>query len=215
MADRTEPASTFDPNAVYSLGSSARESSRLLRQAGELPAANALRSGQARSRSTSGPLDIPGLLSDRVGPSGRVVGVDADPRHVATRVLGNVEVVVGDARNTSLASSSFDVVHARTPLVNVPRPLDVVVELVRLAKPGGWVLRVAEPYRSAGLIDIQVEARDDPCWTLCVDLIHCSSSALQRKPDSTIRCRGHPPRRPRHVMPHLMFLLSGRKPTTA
>jgi SAM-dependent methyltransferase len=87
------------------------------------------------------------LLSDRVGPCGRVVGVDADPNHVAmalemvaTAKLGNVEIVRGDARDTGLPSASFDVVHARTVLITLPEPAEVVREMVRLCRPGGWVL---------------------------------------------------------------------------
>jgi ubiquinone/menaquinone biosynthesis C-methylase UbiE len=84
------------------------------------------------------------LLADRVGSQGRVVGLDADPslvamarELVADRALGNVEILVGDARHTGLDSGSFDVVHARTLLINVPEPEQVVREMVRLAKPGG------------------------------------------------------------------------------
>jgi ubiquinone/menaquinone biosynthesis C-methylase UbiE len=151
-----EPATAgrTDPNAVYPLGCSAGESSRLQRQAEELLAANAvlldrtpLGPGDAAIDLGCGPRGILDLLAQRVGPSGRVVGMDADPTHVAmaaeliaTRKLDNVEVVLGDARNTGLASSSFDVVHARALLVNVAEPAEVVGEMVRLAKPGGWVL---------------------------------------------------------------------------
>jgi len=286
MADATEPprpASTIDPNAVYSLGSSAPESSRLLRQADELLAANTalldrtpLGAREVAIDIGCGPRGILELLSDRVGPSGRVVGVDADPHHVAmaaemvaTRKLGNVEVVLGDARNTGLASSSFDVVHARTLLVNVPQPLDVVHEMVRLAKPGGWVLsfepdcessvcypahpayerlvgmfapvftrngadwrigrRVAELYRSAGLIDVQVEARADvyPCGhsrrTVCVDLIrsmrpHVFELGLATEAELdelSAAALAHLDNPDTVVMPNLMFLVSGRKPDTA
>ena len=34
---------------------------------------------------------------------------------------------------------SFDLVHARTLLVNVPDPTAVMAEMVRLVRPGGWV----------------------------------------------------------------------------
>jgi SAM-dependent methyltransferase len=50
-----------------------------------------------------------------------------------------VELVQGDARRTGLARSSFDLVHARLLLVNIPDPTAVVSEMVRLARPGGWV----------------------------------------------------------------------------
>jgi SAM-dependent methyltransferase len=74
------------------------------------------------------------------------VGLDADPVHVAmasefvaSRRLSNVEVVVADARHTGLEPGSFDLVHARTLLVTIPEPAEVLGELVRLARPGGWV----------------------------------------------------------------------------
>jgi SAM-dependent methyltransferase len=83
----------------------------------------------------------------RVSPGGRVVGLDADPVHTAMaaefaaeRGLSGVEVMTADARRTGLPSDSFDLVHARTLLVNVPGPAEVVAEMVRLARPGGWVV---------------------------------------------------------------------------
>jgi ubiquinone/menaquinone biosynthesis C-methylase UbiE len=55
------------------------------------------------------------------------------------RGLGNVDVVAADARRTGLPSSTFDLVHARILLVNVPEPAEFLAEMVRLARPGGWV----------------------------------------------------------------------------
>jgi SAM-dependent methyltransferase len=80
-----------------------------------------------------------------------VVGLDADPAHtamaakfVAHRALGQVKIVIADARHTGLPTGSFDLVHARTLLINLPDPAEVVTEMVRLAKPGGAVA-VTEP----------------------------------------------------------------------
>ncbi|MGB9308785.1 MAG: methyltransferase domain-containing protein [Mycobacterium sp.] len=154
MVNATGIFSDIDPNAVYSLGSNVPESRRLQRQADELLAASTalldrtpLGAGGAAIDLGCGPRGILELLSDRVGPTGTVVGVDADPNHVAmatdmvaTNPLANVEIVQADARTTGLASSAFDVVHARTVLITLPEPTQVVEEMVRLAKPGGWVL---------------------------------------------------------------------------
>jgi ubiquinone/menaquinone biosynthesis C-methylase UbiE len=89
------------------------------------------------------------LLADRVGSDGRVVGLDADPAHVAMATeyavgsgLANVRVLMADARDTRLPSGSFDVVHARTLLVTVPEPAVVATEMARLTRPGGWVASV-------------------------------------------------------------------------
>jgi ubiquinone/menaquinone biosynthesis C-methylase UbiE len=83
------------------------------------------------------------LLWDRVSPGGRVVGLDADPAHVAMASelvaslgLSDVQIVCADARHTGLQSDAFDLVHARTLLVNVPQPAEVLAEMVRLARPG-------------------------------------------------------------------------------
>ena len=47
--------------------------------------------------------------------------------------------ISADARHTGLPSDAFDLVHARTLLVTIPGPAEVVTEMVRLARPGGWV----------------------------------------------------------------------------
>jgi ubiquinone/menaquinone biosynthesis C-methylase UbiE len=98
-----------------------------------------------------GPSRILDLLADRAGPAGHVVGLDFEPANVALarefateRGLANVEVIQGDARRTGFPSASYDLVHARTLLVNIPDPATVVAEMVRLAQPGGWVA-VLEP----------------------------------------------------------------------
>jgi SAM-dependent methyltransferase len=53
------------------------------------------------------------------------------------------------ARRTSLPPGSFDLVHARTLLVNVPEPAEVLAEMVRLARPGGWVASLEPDVESA------------------------------------------------------------------
>jgi SAM-dependent methyltransferase len=69
---------------------------------------------------------------------------------VAQRGLDGVEIVEADARHTGLPDGSFDVVHARTLLINVPEPAEVLAEMVRLARPGGWVVSV-EPDCETGI----------------------------------------------------------------
>jgi ubiquinone/menaquinone biosynthesis C-methylase UbiE len=147
-----------EANAVYPLGSSAGESARLQRQAAELAPDSAalldrvgLRPGQSAIDLGCGPRGILDLLAGRTSPGGRVVGLDADPAHTAMAArfvsdhrLGGVEIVTADARHSGLPSGSFDLVHARTLLINVPEPAVVVAEMVRLSKPGGRVA-VVEP----------------------------------------------------------------------
>jgi SAM-dependent methyltransferase len=142
-----------DPNAVYLLGAGVGESERLERQANELAPESeevidrvGLGAGDSAIDLGCGPCGVLELLHRRVSPGGRVVGLDSNPTHVemaaefvSRRGLDGVEVVAADARSTGLPGDSFDVVHARTLLINVPDPAEVVAEMVRLAKPGGRV----------------------------------------------------------------------------
>ncbi len=143
----------IDPNAAYSLGTSGGESERLQRQADELASESQalldrveLRAGHSALDLGCGPRGVIELLHHRVSPGGRVVGVDSDPVHVAmarelvtARGMSDVEILEGDARNTSLQTDAFDLVHSRTLLITVPEPEQVLAEIVRLARPGGWV----------------------------------------------------------------------------
>ncbi len=83
-------AGPADPNAVYPLGRSPGESERLGRQSDDLAGDSAalldrigLGPGQAAIDLGCGPRGILDLLAERVAPGGRVVGVDANPAHVA------------------------------------------------------------------------------------------------------------------------------------
>jgi ubiquinone/menaquinone biosynthesis C-methylase UbiE len=144
---------TYHAAEVYALGSNAAETARLRHQSEELrPEAEALlarvglRPGQAAIDLGCGPSGILDLLAAAVAPGGRVVGLDADAahveaarRHADTCALPGVEVMTGDARDTSLPADGFDLVHARALLVTIPAPEEVVAEMARLARPGGWV----------------------------------------------------------------------------
>jgi SAM-dependent methyltransferase len=142
-----------DAAEVYALGSNPAESARLRRQSDELRPQTAelldrigLAPGQSAIDLGCGPSGILDLLSVAVFPGGHVTGLDADPAHTAMarqyaseHGLANVEVVTADGRHTGLPSDGFDLVHARTVLVTIPEPEEVLAEMVRLARPGGWV----------------------------------------------------------------------------
>jgi ubiquinone/menaquinone biosynthesis C-methylase UbiE len=140
--------------AVYTIGSNPAERARLHRQADELrPHSLALLDGVGVKAGWNaldlgcGPRGALELLSERVGPTGHVTGLDFHPEHVtqaraltADHGLTNVAVVEGDARSTRWPSGAFDLIHARLLLVTIPDPTDVVAEMVRLVRPGGWVV---------------------------------------------------------------------------
>jgi len=135
-----------------------------------------LRSGDEVIDLGCGPSGILDLLADRVGPCGRVVGIDANPHHVARARafvdrwgLAHVSVEVGDAARTGLPSASYDVAHAQLVQIDRPDPAALVTEMVRLAKPGGWVVIseagvylggcLSDLFHEAGLVNVHVDIR--------------------------------------------------------
>lgn len=93
-----------------------------------------------------GPRGILDLLAERVSPAGRVACLDADPAHTVMAAEfaarpgpSGVQIITADARSTGLAAGSFDLVHARTLLINHPDRAGVAAEMMRLARPGSWV----------------------------------------------------------------------------
>lgn len=119
-----------------------------------------------------GPSGCLRILSDLVGPSGRVVGVERSDDAVALartliseHGLMNVDVLEADARCTGLPRDSFDFATTRLVLVNVPQPEEIVAEAVALVRPGGWVAFHEADYVSH-LCDPSIEA-----WTSIVNLL--------------------------------------------
>jgi len=137
----------------YVLGYRQAEQERLQQQAQQLAHESswlfdqiAVRRGARVVEIGCGPHGCLDLLADRVGPAGRVVGVERSAEAVALarelvaqRNLGNVDVLEGDARSTGLPRASFDLATSRLVLVNVPQPEQIVAEAAALVRPGGWV----------------------------------------------------------------------------
>jgi ubiquinone/menaquinone biosynthesis C-methylase UbiE len=137
----------------YALGYRQLEQQRLQRQAEELRSESAwlfdqigIAEGARVLEIGCGPRGCLDLLSSRVGPTGRVVGVELSPTAVewaqdflSERGLRNVEVHAGDARAVGLAEGSFDLVTSRLVLVNIPEPEQLIATAVALTRPGGVV----------------------------------------------------------------------------
>jgi SAM-dependent methyltransferase len=90
-----------------------------------------------------GPGGITGLLSERVGPSGRVVGLDADPVFLAearAHAAPNTEFFEGNAYSADLPAGTFDLVHLRFVASTAGEPEALLKEARRLARPGGIVV---------------------------------------------------------------------------
>jgi SAM-dependent methyltransferase len=84
------------------------------------------------------------ILSEWVGPSGRVVGTDVDERlldgarsFLQAEGISNVDLLVDDLFDSRLEPRSFDLVHARFLIGPLVRGGDQVAGHRRLLKPGG------------------------------------------------------------------------------
>ncbi|HEY0688513.1 MAG TPA: methyltransferase domain-containing protein [Kribbella sp.] len=149
----------------YSLGNSNAELSRLMIQSDFLKGVTDLLlerigviAGWRALDMGCGPLGALPSLVERAGPD-NVVGLERDPgfagkamRLLAERGFDAVQVIQGDAVQTGLDANCFDLVHERTLLINSPHPSEVVAEMVRLARPGGYV--ALQDFDVAGLLCI-------------------------------------------------------------
>jgi ubiquinone/menaquinone biosynthesis C-methylase UbiE len=143
------------PTVPYVLGGTQTEQQRLIGQARDLeePARWMLdqiniKPGIRAVDVGCGPIGITNLLSERVGADGAVTGVERESRFFDTaraelskRGLRNVQFVNADAMNTGLDKNSYDFVHERLVLINIPLTSQQVVlkEMLSLLKPGGTI----------------------------------------------------------------------------
>ncbi|HRW16924.1 methyltransferase domain-containing protein [Amaricoccus sp.] len=89
-----------------------------------------------------GPRGITRELSRRVGPEGRVTGLDFDETFVEiarAEAAANTTFLAGDAYATGLPDAGFDLVHVRFLASTAGQPERLVAEALRLARPGGVV----------------------------------------------------------------------------
>jgi len=87
------------------------------------------------------------LAAQRVGPSGRVIGVDMTPQmldrarqNLRKTGLANVEFRLGEIENLPVADSSVDVVISNCVINLAPNKLRVFAEAFRALRPGGRLM---------------------------------------------------------------------------
>jgi SAM-dependent methyltransferase len=85
-------------------------------------------------------------LAERVGPTGRVLATDIDPRFLESLKLPNMEVQRHDIAADPLPEAAFDLVHARLVLMHLPEREAALASMISALKPGGWL--VDEEYDS-------------------------------------------------------------------
>jgi hypothetical protein len=93
-----------------------------------------------------GPMGIIGPLSQRVGPTGRVVAADLNPGMLSAargyaekNGFKNIEFIQANAYQSDLPRASFDLVHARFMFAPLGRDDALLDEMIALTRPGGIV----------------------------------------------------------------------------
>jgi len=94
-----------------------------------------------------GPCGILGLLSQRVGESGEVWGVDSNPlclratrNFIQRNRLHSVKLVQGDFFAPELKPHSFDLVHVRFVFTHQGCDLNLLDQMINLTREGGFVI---------------------------------------------------------------------------
>ena len=79
-------------------------------------------------------------MADQVGPGGRVLAVDLDPRWCRPAGRAQLEVRALDLVAQPVPAGPWDVIHERLVLQHIPQRLDVLARLVAALAPGGVLL---------------------------------------------------------------------------
>ncbi len=98
-----------------------------------------------------GPGGITALMSEMVGETGHVIGLDRNPAFLEfarVRAPANVSFVQGDAFAADLPDGQFDLVHMRFVASTSGDPERLIKEAARLSRPGG-VVALQEPDASS------------------------------------------------------------------
>jgi SAM-dependent methyltransferase len=92
-------------------------------------------------------------LARRVGPEGRVVATDLNPRFLVGHGLPNLEVRRHDILEDELEAAHYDLVHCRCVLQHLPDPLQGLRRMVDAVRPGGWLFVEEIDLGSVGATD--------------------------------------------------------------
>src|SRR5262245_9861567 len=106
---------------------------RLMTALGVGPGSRVLEVGGGSGNTTS-------WLCRAVGPQGRVVATDLDPRFLRQLGYPNLDVRKHDIVEDPLEQSAYDLAHCRLLLEWLPARAQALRNMIAAVKPGGWVL---------------------------------------------------------------------------
>jgi SAM-dependent methyltransferase len=98
-------------------------------------------------------------LALSVGENGHVTAVDIDGRFLSGLARPNLDVVEADICAADIPPGAADLVHARFVLIHQPNPDGLFAAMVRLLRPGGWLVLEEPDFSVARSIQGDVEHR--------------------------------------------------------
>ena len=106
-------------------------------------------------------------LSRYAGEAAKVVGVEPDPAlrakaHSAARALPDTVVLAGSAEHMPLRDGCVDVVHARFAYFFPPGTDAGLTEVLRVLRPGGFLIAVDNDYRWGEFADLLAASATRP-----------------------------------------------------
>ena len=87
-------------------------------------------------------------LGEAVGETGKVVGVDVNPRFIQDKKSSHIEIMKSDIRSLEIFGPGFDLIHVRYVLIHIPDYEQALKKIMSFLKPGGWIV-IEEPDFSA------------------------------------------------------------------
>jgi SAM-dependent methyltransferase len=120
-------------------------------------------------------------LAEQVGPQGRVVATDINPRFLTEIQLPNVEVRQHDIRTDPLELGAYDLAHCRAVLMHLPDPHLAVRRMAAAVRIGGWLLIEEGDFSSLRAVDAThplAEAFNRQTREICERVVHSSAVNL-------------------------------------
>jgi len=145
-----EPAYVFANDGKEASARFAALSTLFDRETIRLLGARGVRRGWSCLEVGGGGGSIARWLAGRVGPRGRVLATDIDPRFLRRARVSNLEVRQHDVVLDALPENAFDLAHTRLVLLHLPRRERALARMIAALKPGGWL--VVEEYDSASIL---------------------------------------------------------------
>jgi SAM-dependent methyltransferase len=107
------------------------------------------------------------ILSEIAPGDASLFGLDINRQHLTlcARNASNASLVEGDAFRIPFPPACFDLVYSHFLFLWLSRPIEALVEIVRVTKPGGVILCIAEP-DYGGRIDYPQELASVGIWQI-------------------------------------------------